>query len=354
MNKKTKSLKRRKIVIGINGFGRIGRAVFRVIAKRSNIEVAAINDINPDNKNIAYQLKYDSLYGTFPDPISDSPEGIAVGKKKIAVYHTENIDEVPWEKQGVSIVVDSSGVYENVLRASGLRKKIDNVIMTHSPNEMKVDKTIIMGVNESKLNPKKDFLISSSICDANAIAPVLHLLNQRFGIQHGFLTTIHPWLTYQNLLDGPSPSFAYPGHINPHYTFGRASTFSLLPKPTSTMTAVCKVIPELEGKFSSFSYRVPTAIVSSSDVSIKLQKRANTEDIKKLFKEVVRKQRFDVIYNNEEPLVSIDFKGLPYSSIVDHRWITVNDENYLKVILWYDNEWGYASRVADVISLLQK
>ncbi len=338
--------------VGINGFGRIGRAIFRRILESKYFDIVVINDINPDNKNIAYQLKYDSLYGTLKKEIKPDKSGIIIEGKKIFVYHEKNIDEVPWDKHGITRIVDASGVHENTVRARNLKNRVKQVILTHSPKEEFVDKTVIMGVNENEIDIDNDLIISNSICDANAIAPVINLLDKKYGIGHGFITTLHPWLQYQNLLDGPTPSFAYPGHIYSHYSLGRASTFSLLPKPTTAVEATCRVLKGLKGKFYAFSYRVPTAAVSSSDISTKLNKKATVEEIKNLFEEEAKKQKNKIFHNNYDPLVSIDFLGMEYSAIIDHRWTELNNGNYLKLILWYDNEWGYSCRVVDLVDFL--
>lgn len=339
--------------VGINGFGRIGKAIFRANYKYKIFEVVAINDINEDNNNIAYMLNYDSTYGRFNEKVGADESGIIVGNRRIKVYHNPHIDEVPWENEEVGVVIDASGVNENVLRARNLRKKGIRCVVTHSPDVDKVDKTIIMGVNEDILS-KEDFVISSSICDAIAFSPVMKVLNDNFEVDHGYLTTLHPWLPYQNLLDGPSKSFAYPGKILHHYVLGRGSTTSLIPKPTSCITASCKVLDFLKGKFLSLSFRVPTAIVSSADVSVKLNKKVITEEIIELFKKKEAEQKLKIFYNNFEPLVSVDFVGSEYSAVIDHRWTMVNDSNYIKMILWYDNEWGYSNRVVDLIKHIEK
>lgn len=340
-------------IIGINGFGRIGRAILRKALESKDFDNFVINDINPDNKNIAYQLKYDSLYGRLNKEISSDETGIIVDGKKIFIYHKEDIDKVPWDKHGVAKVVESSGVHNNTVRARNLKNKVEQIVITHSPAEERlVDRYVVMGINEGTIDIKNDLIISNSICDANAFGPVINVLNREYGVDHGFLTTLHPWLSYQNLLDGPTPSFAYPGHIDSHYIFGRASTFSLMPKPTTTVDAASKILKFLKGKFYSFSYRVPTATVSSSDISVKLNKKAGKEDVIKLFKEEENKQKLKIFYNNFDPLVSIDFKGMEYSAIIDHRWTAINDGNYLKLILWYDNEWGYSCRVVDLMNYL--
>ncbi len=341
-----------KKIVGINGFGRIGRAIFRIAKKNKNFEVAVLNDINPDKKNMAYQLKYDSIYGRLDEDIIADDEGINVNGTKVMVFHEKKIDDVPWDKYGVDIVIDSSGIFENVKLARNLKQKgVKRVVITHAPDESVLDRSVVLGVNEDEISDD-DFIISSSICDANALAPVAKALDEAFGIDHGFITTIHPWLMYQNILDGPSASWSMPGHVFSHYPLGRASTFSILPKPTSTVKATCKVLKSLKGKFDSFSYRVPTAVVSSSDISVKLNKKVTVEDIKELFEKKEKEQKFKVIHNNYEPLVSIDFKGFEYAVIVDQRWTAVNDGNFVRMILWYDNEWGYSSKVVDLVSHL--
>lgn len=342
-----------KKIIGINGFGRIGRAIFRIAQKNELFEIAVINDINPDNNNMAYQLKYDSIYGRLDEEVKATKDGINYNSGIIKVFHEKEIDKVPWEKHGVEIVIDASGIKDNVINARQLKSRgIKQVIVTHSPEEKLLDKSIILGVNEKEIDIKKDFIISSSICDANALAPVAKILDDTYGIDHGFITTLHPWLSYQNLLDGPSTSWSMPGEVFTHYPLGRASTFSILPKPTSTVDATCKVLKSLKGKFDSFSYRVPTAVVSSSDISVKLNKKVSVEEIQKLFAKKEKEQKYNVLHNNYEPLVSIDFKGFEYGVIVDQRWTAVNDGDYVRMILWYDNEWGYSSRVVELTCYL--
>jgi glyceraldehyde 3-phosphate dehydrogenase len=224
--------------------------------------------------------------------------------------------------------------------------------VTHSPEPSLIDKSIIMGVNEKTLK-KEDYLISSSICDANAFAPTVNVLNKHYGVNHGFITTLHPWLNYQNLLDGASKSFGYPGTTYGQYELGRASLSSLIPKPTSCVLATEKVLPDLKGKFLSVSYRVPTSIVSSCDVSVKLNKNVTETGVTELFKRLEKEQEYKIFHNNFEPLVSIDFVKSNYSAIIDQRWTMVNNDNYLKMILWYDNEWGYSNRVVDLVDYIR-
>jgi|TARA_B100001971_G_scaffold71019_1_gene65502 glyceraldehyde 3-phosphate dehydrogenase len=338
--------------IGINGFGRIGRAIYRVLLENNYNGEVVINDINPDNNNIAYQLKYDSLYGILNNKVYADEEMIFVDEKKIPIYHYKTIDEVPWNRHKIKIVIDASGVHENLIRSRNLKGKVRNVIITHSPEHEYIDRYVIMGVNENEINFDTDFIISSSICDANAFGPVVNVLEKEWGIKHGFITTLHPWLSYQNLLDGQSQSILYPGKTFSHYILGRASTYSIMPKPTTTVDATCKVLPWLDDKFFSFSFRVPTATVSCSDISVELKKKVSVQQVTDLFEEQQNDQINNIFNSNYEPLVSIDFKGSSYSATIDQRWTSVNDNNYLKLILWYDNEWGYSNRVYDLIKLL--
>ena len=341
--------------IGINGFGRIGRAIFRINEKNNFFNISVINDINPSIKNLEYMLKYDSTYGIFDREISSNGNSLTInGDKTIDVYHEKNISDVPWEKYKTDIIIDSSGVDENLSFKKELKSKgVKHQIVTNTPDSKKIDKYVIVGINENSIDDES-FLISSSICDASAVAPVLNVLNEEFGVSHGFLTTLHPWLSYQNLLDGPSRSFAYPGTIIENFALGRSSINTIIPKTTSAIRASEKVLKFLKKRFQSVSFRVPTSIVSTADISVKLKNTSSVNDIMELFKNVETKQKLKIIKNNTEPLVSTDFIGCEYSAIIDHRWTQTNNSNYLKLILWYDNEWGYSSRVLDLVKIISK
>ena len=340
-----------RLKIGINGFGRIGRSIFRNNLEKNYFDVVCINDINPDIDNIAYLLKFDTTYGKLTSKVKVNGKNIIVDGSPIKISNEKNIEDVNWEGSDVDIMIDASGVQTNLHNARALKNQnIKQYICTNSPSVEKVDKTIIMGVNEETIDFKNDFIIAASICDANAFAPVAKVLDSTFGIDHGFLTTLHPWLGYQNLLDGPSTSYASPGKIYDHYALGRSSFGTLIPKTTSAISAACKVLKNLEGKFLSFSYRVPTMIVGSADASIKLKNKTSTENIKEIFNEHEKKQTINIFHNNSKNLISSDFIGSDYSAIIDHRWIMINNDDYLKIVLWYDNEWGYSARVVDLIN----
>jgi len=339
--------------VGINGFGRIGKAIARINEQKKYFDLVMINDINSDNQNLAYQLKYDSTYGTMPNDVTGHQNHIEVDGKQIIVYHKDNIAAVPWILGKVDVIIDASGIHQNVIDARKLQgNRIKNVIVTHSPGNHLVDKSIIMGINEKSIK-ENDFLISSSICDANAVAPTLNVLDKRFGVSHGFVTTLHPVLGYQNPLDGQSVSFGYPGTTYGRYELGRSFINSLIPKPTSCINATCDVLPEMKDKMLSFSYRVPTTIVSTADLSIKLNKKVTEQEVLRVFRNKIRFQKWKVFTINKDPLVSLDFAGSDYSAIIDRRWLMINNDNYLKVVLWYDNEFGYSSRVVDLVHYLE-
>lgn len=339
--------------IGINGLGRIGRAILRITLERTDMQVVAVNDINPDIHNLAYLVKYDSTYGKLAHAVAAEGNELVIGnEKRFAVSHLPQIDQVPWEQHGVDVVVDASGVAKNLQLARGLKGRVRHCVATHAPAADQVDRTIIMGANHQVFDPARDFLIASSICDANALAPVVRVLDEQFGIEHGFLTTLHPWLNYQNLLDGPSISYATPGQIHDYYALGRASQGSLIPKTTSAVHATEKVLPQLKGKLLSMSYRIPTAIVSTADLSVCLGRKTSADAVKQALLAAEREQHWKTIHNSDEALVSVDFRGSPYSAIVDHRWIMMNDRNFLKVVLWYDNEWGYSYSVVELLDYL--
>ena len=341
-----------RLRIGINGFGRIGRAIYRINFKRKLFDIVAINDINPDNHNIAYLLQYDSTYGKFPKKVSDTNNSLKIDGKIIAVHHAKLISEVPWEDYGVDVVIESSGVEKNLPEMDKLVPKMKNVITTYDAGDNA--QTIIFGCNERKLSPKKNFLLSASICDATALAPIVKLIERGYPIRSGYLATLHAWLSYQNLLDGPSASWSQPGDIFSHYALGRSSPMNIIPKSTSAVIATEKVIPEITNKIKSFSFRVPTNIVSGATLILYLKKDIERKNLIKKFKSFEKRQKQKIIKNSTEPLTSIDYIGEEYSAIIDHRWTQVNKKRLVKLVYWYDNEWGYSSRVIDLIAALKK
>ena len=338
--------------VGINGYGRIGRVLHRIAEIYPNINILAINDINPDINNIAYLANYDSTYGPRDNPVTVEGNCLITDDYKISTFNKTNISEVPWNDLGVDIVIDSSGIVQNLESSRSLKGLVDHVIVTNSPSEDLIDKTIVFGVNHQIIDKDNDFLLSSSICDAIAFAPLAKLIDQEFTISQGFLTTLHPWLGYQNLLDGPSKSYGQPGKIHDDYVLGRSSTMTLIPKNTSAITATYKVLPQLKDKFLAMSYRVPTAIVSSADATIEVEKEITLDSLSELLKDY-ESSHPKIIKNNHDALVSTDFIKTDVSVVVDHRFLKVRD-GFIKSLSWYDNEWGYSSRVIDLVNYLQK
>ena len=327
------------IKVGINGLGRIGRAVFRIISQVDNIKVTHINDVNPSIDNLVYLLKYDSVYGKLNKDIALQGNQIIFNETLINVTNNHQIDQVDWSQSDVDIIIESSGVLSNHESAHKIySSEIKKVIVTHS-SEI-ADETIIFGVNEDTHIGSKDKVISSSICDANAVAPVLRLINDTNQIISGNITTLHPWLGYQNLSDGPCRSFAYPGELYENFSLGRASTESLMPKTTSCVDATMHVVPELQGKLISMSFRTPMPIVSSAILNLKLDKKFGISDINTLFKKRIESQNNKIFAVNNEALISKDFIQNDFSVIIDQRWTDIDIDNSLRLVLWYDNEWG--------------
>jgi len=341
------------IKIGVNGFGRIGRAFFRICMLHDDFEIVYINDINPSVDNLAYLLKFDSVYSKFDGDVAVDGDSLVVNGNHIKVTHEADIRKPKWNDPAVDVIVDSSGVVANHKVAHELiNDQVKKVVITHSSKE--VDKTIIFGVNENLYDNDKDRVLSSSICDTNAIAPVLKILDSNFGIDSGNVMTLHPWLGYQNLSDGPCRSFAYPGEIYENFSLGRASTESLMPKTTSCVDAALDVMPELDGKLISMSFRVPTPIVSCAVMNINLEKKASLESVVQVIDDACERQQQNVLSINSEPLISKDFLMNSSSAIVDNRWVDIDNNNCARIVVWYDNEWGYSSRVADLVKMISK
>jgi glyceraldehyde 3-phosphate dehydrogenase len=342
-----------QIKVGINGFGRIGRVLTRILHHKKNFKIVAINEIDEDVKNLAYLLKYDSQYGRFNQKVLSAKNTITINKNIIKIFNFKRIHEVPWKQNSVDIVIDASGATSNVkLAGKIINSGIKKIIITHSPDK-NIDLTMIMGVNEKDYNYKKHNIISSSICDASALAPVINAIENFWGIESGFVTTLHSRLSYQNLLDGSVRSISSPGHRWNDYSLGRNSIASLIPKKTTAIQAVCKTIPHLKDKLSGLSYRIPTAIVCGSDITIKIKKNTDLKKVKNFFK-LFEKRNKKIFEYQTEQLVSIDHLKTTKSVILDSNYLDVVNGNLLKLIVWYDNEWGYANRVIDILDYISK
>ena len=340
----------KKMRVLINGLGRIGRAIVRINLENDNFDLVAINDINPDNRNMAYLLKYDCTFGKLPNQINSDDSYIYIDDNKIRISHESEINDV--DMSDIDIVIEASGVQKNIdqiekLAAASMVKRF---IITNVNS--KKSKNIIFGVNEKELESGNEKILSSSICDAISLGPIYGALSKSFKVESGFLVTLHPWLSYQNLLDGPAKSWSQPGDVYSHYALGRASTQNLIPKSTSAIRALSNVFPEALDTVCSFSYRTPTQIVSSAVLTLVLDRNTTVEELIELFQNIEREQQYPILETTNEPLISIDYVKNNHSAIIDTRWIQVKNGNHIELVYWYDNEWGYSSRIVDMVKYL--
>ena len=342
----------KKLKIGINGLGRIGRAFLRLNVKNEMYDIVHINDIEKDIDNLAYLIKYDSVYGKLNEcSVDTSEDSIIINGKAITISNHMNISEVDWAAKNIDIIVDSSGVLQNVLNSkSCIKGSVKKVVTSHAPKEG-IDFTFMYGVNENKYLKNDHHVISSSICDANAVAPFYNIIANSVGIEFAQINTLHPWLSYQNLMDGTLNSVSSPGHTWKDYALGRSSIGSLIPKSTTLTTALTAVIPEANEKVHSMSFRVPTSIVSSAEGTIGLKRESSIAEIQEILIDFANKYP-NVLKLDNRSLVSIDYASEEYGAIVDMRWLHLQKGKYLKFVLWYDNEIGYTSRIYNMLPRL--
>ena len=338
--------------IGINGLGRIGRAIYRRSLEMDDVEISIINEANPDIGNIAYTLNYDTIYGPLNNPVKAIGNNLVADRQSdIAIKNYQNISDVPWSDYDVDYVIEATGLKSNVTDCHSLIKnnQCQRVFVTHAPGN-NIDFTMVLGCNEHLIDIDKHKVIATSICDATAIAPIMELLDKKIGIRAGHVTTLHPWLNYQNIMDGASSSWSVPGEIYHHYALGRSVVGNIIPKPTSAITATTQVLSRIkEDDIGSFSYRTPTAIVGSADLTLSLIKEVSIDEINKIIKEFIMDQQWPILEMMSDPLVSLDFVNNRHSAVIDNRWTSVIGGNLLKLVLWYDNEAGYSLRVLDQI-----
>ena len=335
------------IKIGINGFGRIGRSLARLIIDSDDYQLVAVNDIENDINNLAYLLEFDSIYGTLGQNVQVVSDKILVKGNKIKFYSFSEISDVPWEKNEVDIVIEATGLSKNVISSRQLidTKRVKRIIVTN--NDKNVDHTIMMSVNQSSFNPSQHFVISGSICDANAIAPALKVISDSFDLQSVLVTTLHPWLSYQNLLDGPVSSISNPGHSWKDYSLGRSSIGNLIIKETTAAEATVAVLPSLKDKIQAVSFRVPTNNVAVSDLSLYFNQEVSLEEIYRVFEDAEILWP-NIIKVNKRSLVSGDFSKLKQTCVIEKRFIKLIDNKHLKLIIWYDNEWAFCNRILDL------
>lgn len=329
--------------IGINGFGRIGRNFFRASYQDPDIDIVAVNDIT-DSKTLAHLLKYDSVLGILEADIKSSENAIIANDKTIKVLSEKDPGNLPWKELGISIVIESTGLF---------RKRQDTIKHIEKGGAEKViisapaiepDITLVLGVNEETYDPDKHHIISNASCTTNCLAPVVKVLHQDFGIEKAFMTTIHAYTSDQRLLDTPHKDLRR----------ARAAAVSQIPTTTGAAKAVGLVIPELDGKIDGIAIRVPTPNVSLVDLVALLKKNASADEVNESFKKASEGKLKGILDYTEEPLVSVDFMTNPHSGIVDGLFTRIIDDNLVKVLAWYDNEWGYSCRMIDLIKYISR
>ncbi len=328
--------------VGINGFGRIGRAVFRILSRRDDIDVVAINDLF-DNEQLAYLLKYDTVMGVFSKKVEADEDNMHVGGKRVAMTAIRDPENIPWKALGIDVVVESTGVFR---KRAQLEKHLaagaGKVVLTVPPKEP-IDAMIVIGVNDEDLKSEHR-LVSNASCTTNCLAPIVKILDDEFGLVEGFVTTVHAYTNGQRLADVP--------HSNLRRS--RAAAANVIPTTTGAARAVGKVMPHLNGKLDGMAIRVPVPDGSIVDFVCRLEKQVMGEDVNAAVRKAAKGPMKGIVEYSTAPLVSSDIIGNPHSSIFDSLSTTASGDEYVKVVSWYDNEWGYSSRVVDLIERVMK
>jgi len=321
--------------IAINGFGRIGRIAFRIASQREDIEIVAVNDL-VDIEHLAYLLKFDSVHGRFPGSISVEKDNLIINGQKIRVTAERNPENLQWDEVGAEIVIDCTGVFKEKDKAESHLKAGAKKVVISAPS--KSVPMFVMGVNHTDIKPE-DTIVSNASCTTNCLAPMAKLINDKLGIVEGLMTTVHSTTATQSTVDQPSKK---------NYRVGRSALRNIIPTTTGAAVAVTKVIPDLEGKLTGMAFRVPTADVSVVDLTVRTKKSATYEEVKALFKEASETSYKGVIGYTEQPVVSQDFVSDPQTCIFDaEAGIALND-NFFKLIAWYDNEYAYSAKLIEL------
>ncbi len=325
------------IKIAINGFGRIGRNAFKIAFERRDVKIVAINDLT-DTKTLAHLLKHDSSYGTYDRDVQYDDENLIVDGEKIRVYAEKEPKNLPWKDHRVDVVIESTGFFTDPAKAAAHLEAGAQKVVISAPAKGEGAKTIVIGVNEDTVT-EDDKIISNASCTTNCIAPVMKVLEDNFGIEKALMTTVHSYTASQRILDAPAKDLRE----------ARAAAENIVPTSTGASKAAALTIPTLKGKFDGLSIRVPTPVVSLADITAVLKKDTTIEELQKVFKAAAKEPFYEGILGvSEEPLVSIDYRGNSHSSIVDLPLINVVDKNLVKVVAWYDNEWGYSNRLVEL------
>ncbi len=328
--------------VGINGFGRIGRNIMRAALGDRNVDFVAVNDLT-NAATLAHLLKYDSVLGNLHARVEAKGDGISVDGDDFKVLSVKDPAQLPWKDLGVDVVFESTGLFTSRdAAAKHVAAGAKKVIITAPAKGP--DVTVVLGVNEEKYDPAKHQIISNASCTTNCLAPLAKVIHQKFGIKQGWMTTIHSYTNDQQLLDLPHKDLRR----------ARAAALSMIPTTTGAAIAVGEVLPDLKGKLDGISVRVPTPNVSVVDLVAVLDRKTTGEEVNNAFREAARGPLEGILACSDDPLVSVDFKGNPNSSIVDMPYTKVMGDNFLKVLSWYDNEWGYSNRCVDLLRLLVK
>jgi len=325
------------VKVGINGFGRIGRLVFRGAHKRDDVEVLAVNDIT-DAKTLAHLLKYDSVHGRFEGSVKAGDNALIVDGKEVKVLAEKDPGNLPWKDMGVEVAVESTGVFRKREQIAGHLKAGARKVLLSVPAKDKIDATIVLGVNDEDLKPEHE-IVSNASCTTNCLAPVAKVLHESFGVKKGLMTTIHAYTNDQRVLDTPHKDLRR----------ARASAVSMIPTTTGAAIATGKVYPKLEGKLNGMAVRVPVCDASLVDLVAELERDVTLDQVKDAFKKYADGPMKGILEYCEDPIVSVDIIGNSHSSIFDSEATMLLDSNMIKVISWYDNEWGYSCRMIDLI-----
>ncbi|TCC09170.1 type I glyceraldehyde-3-phosphate dehydrogenase [Kosakonia quasisacchari] len=332
------------VKVGINGFGRIGRNVLRAALGNTEIQIVAINDLT-DSKTLAHLLKHDSLLGTLPVPVEAGEGQLFVDGKAVRVFSERDPGNIPWRDVGVEVVIEATGFFTERDKAEvhisrGGAKRV--IISAPGKND---DLTIVLGVNDQQYDPQRHFVVSNGSCTTNGLAPAAQVLHQRFGIEHGLMNTTHAYTNSQALHDQPEKDLRG----------ARAAALSIVPYSSGAAKALGKVIPELDGRLTGYSLRVPVPVVSIVDLTVTLKRDVTVEEVNAAFREAAAAGPLkDILGYSDEPLVSSDYQGDPRSSIIDGLSTLVIGGNLVKILAWYDNEWGFSNRLVELASLMAK
>ena len=331
------------IKVAINGFGRIGRPTFKKLIESPNIQVVAINDLT-DTKTLAHLLKYDSVYGIYDKEVGYTEKSIKVGGKEYQVLAEKDPTKLTWKKLGVDVVLECTGFFTDPQGASKHLKAGAKKVIISAPCKDRGVPAYVLGGNEEKYNPEKDHVISMGSCTTNCVVPVAKVINDNFEIEKALMTTVHSYTSTQKLVDGPHKDLRR----------GRAAAVNVVPTTTGAAVSVIKVLPELEGKLDGIAIRVPSVDISLLDFVAQVKKLTTSDVVNKVFKQASQKELKGILAVEDLPLVSTDFIGNPYSAIIDSQFTMVEGKNLVKVLAWYDNEWGYACRLAEITEFVGK